>query len=122
MDVERRYFDDMQRFLREELGVKPLLVGTSDHNHGKSRLSAAEFHRRGSTWSTATSTGSTRTTSPAEGGKRQGFTIPNTPMVNEPLNSTVVQLARSAVAGKPYTVSEVNHPFPTNTPAKGFRS
>src|SRR5215475_6607752 len=33
-------------------------------------------------------------------------------MVNDPLNSTIVKLSRSAFAGKPFTVSEVNHPNP----------
>jgi hypothetical protein len=33
-------------------------------------------------------------------------------MVNDPLHSTVVKLTRSAFAGKPFTVSEVNHPNP----------
>jgi hypothetical protein len=41
-------------------------------------------------------------------------------MVNEPLNSTVVQLSRSAVAGKPYTVSETNHPFPNEYACEGI--
>ena len=36
----------------------------------------------------------------------------NTPMVNEPLESTVVKLTRSAPSGKPFMVSEVNHPLP----------
>jgi hypothetical protein len=33
-------------------------------------------------------------------------------MVNDPLHSTMVKLTRSAFAGKPFTVSEVNHPNP----------
>jgi hypothetical protein len=119
MDIERRYCDDMQRFLREELGVKPLLLGTSDHNHGKSgypllsstaRLDVVDGHVYWQHPHYIT----------AESGKRQGFTIPNTPMVNAPLNCTVVQLARSAVAGKPYTVSEVNHPFPSEYACEGI--
>jgi hypothetical protein len=44
----------------------------------------------------------------------------NTPMVNDPLNSTVVQLSRTAFAGKPYTVSETNHPFPNDWAAEGI--
>jgi hypothetical protein len=36
----------------------------------------------------------------------------NTPVVNDPLHSTVVKLTRSAFAGKPFLVSEVNHPRP----------
>jgi hypothetical protein len=41
-------------------------------------------------------------------------------MVNDPLHSTVVQLSRTAVAGKPYTVSEFNHPFPNDWLAEGI--
>jgi hypothetical protein len=36
------------------------------------------------------------------------------------LHSTVVCLARSAIAGKPYTVSEVNHPFPHEYACEGI--
>jgi hypothetical protein len=41
-------------------------------------------------------------------------------MVNDPLHSTVVDLSRSAFAGKPYIVSEVNHPFPSEYSAEGI--
>jgi hypothetical protein len=41
-------------------------------------------------------------------------------MVNDPLHSTVVQLSRTAFAGKPYTVSETNHPFPNEWAAEGI--
>jgi hypothetical protein len=40
-------------------------------------------------------------------------------MVADPLHSTPVQLSRTAVAGKPYIVSEVNHPFPNEWAAEG---
>jgi len=44
----------------------------------------------------------------------------NTPMVDDPLHSTVVQLSRTAFAGKPYTVSETNHPFPNEWASEGI--
>ncbi len=44
VDVERRFHDETARYLREDLGVKSLLVGTSDHGHSKERLSALEHH------------------------------------------------------------------------------
>jgi len=53
-------------------------------------------------------------------GRRAGFEIGNTPMVNDPRRSTVVQLSRSALAGQPYTVSEVNHPFPNAYACEGI--
>ena len=120
MDVERRWFDQMAHYLREELGVKPLLVGTADHNHGKSgyplltstaRLDIVDGHVY---WQHPN-----YLTDPATG-RQTGFEIPNTPMVNDPLHSTVVQLSRTAVAGKPYTVSEVNHPFPNEYACEGI--
>jgi hypothetical protein len=42
------------------------------------------------------------------------------PMVNDPYNSTVVELSRTAVEGKPYTVSEVNNPFPNDWASEGI--
>ncbi|MGQ9575765.1 MAG: hypothetical protein ACUVUC_10640 [Thermoguttaceae bacterium] len=120
MELERRYFDQMGRYLREELGVRALLVGTSDHNHGKSgyplltstaRLDVVDGHVY---WQHP------RYLTDQTTGRRTGFEIPNTPMVNDPLRSTVVQLSRSAVAGKPYTVSEVNHPFPNEYACEGI--
>lgn len=118
MDLEQKYFEDMGRYLREELGVRSLLAGTSDHNHGMSgypllasasRLDIVDGHVY---WQHPNYTD--------EGGRQSGFTIPNTPMVDAPLKSTVVQLSRSAVAGKPYTVSEVNHPFPSEYACEGI--
>jgi hypothetical protein len=44
----------------------------------------------------------------------------NTAMVSDPLNSTIVQLSRTAVAGKPFTVSETNHPFPNDYACEGI--
>jgi len=120
MDMERRYFDEMARYLRHELGVKPLVVATSDHNHSRSgyplltstsRLDVVDGHVY---WQHPR-----YLTDPATG-RQTGFEIPNTPMVNDPLHSTVVQLSRTAVAGKPYTVSEVNHPFPSEYACEGI--
>jgi hypothetical protein len=120
MDLERRYFQDMARYLREELKVKSLLVATSDHNHGKSgypllasasQLDIVDGHVY---WQHPN-----YLTEPATG-RHKGFTIPNTPMVNDPWHSSVVQLSRTAMEGKPYTVSEVNHPFPNEYACEGI--
>ena len=120
MELERRYFEDMRRYLRDELGVQSLLLGTSDHNHGKSGyplltstslLDVVDGHVYWQHPKYLTDTAS---------GRRAGFEIGNTPMVNEPQRSTVVQLSRSALAGQPYTVSEVNHPFPNAYACEGI--
>jgi len=120
MEMEERYFQSMYAYLKKELGVKPLVVGTSDHNHGASgypllhstaKLDVVDGHVY---WQHP------RYTEDAATGRRTGFEIRNTPMVEDPFNSTVVELSRSAVAGKPYTVSEVNHPFPAEHAAEGI--
>lgn len=120
MEIERQYFLDMQRYLREELGVKPLLIGNSDHGHGHSGypivagtslLDIVDGHVY---WQHPSYVEDPVTR------RRIGFRIPNTPMVLDPLHSTVVQLARTPVLGKPYTVSEVNHPFPHEFACEGI--
>ena len=99
--------------------MKPLLLATSDHNHGGAAIRCSP-PLRGSTWWMAMSTGSIRNSTEDANGKKTGFEILNTPMVDDPLHSTVVELSRSAFAGKPYTVSEVGHPFPAEYAAEGI--
>jgi len=119
MELERDYFQSMYRHLKEELGVRSLIVGTSDHNHGKtgypllastSQMDIVDGHVY---WQHPRYLTDPKT-------NRRTFSIRNTPMVNEPFNSTVVQLSRSAVAGRPYTVSETNHPFPNEYACEGI--
>lgn len=119
MEVERNYFRDMAKFLRDELGVKNLLIGNSDHDHGGSRypllasLAQLDIVDGHVYWQHPNYLTDSKT------GKRAGFTVRNTPMVDDPLKSAPVQLSRSAVVGKPYTVSEANHPFPNENACEG---
>jgi len=119
MELEKNYFEAMYQFLTTELGVKSLIAGTSDHNHYKtgypllastSKLDIVDGHVY---WQHPRYFTDPRT-------KRRSFSIPNTPMVNDPFNSTVVRLSRSAVHSKPYTVSETNHPFPSEYACEGI--
>ncbi|QOR70523.1 hypothetical protein IM660_18345 [Ruania alkalisoli] len=105
--VERTFFLDMKRYLTTELGVESLIVGCADHTYwipnqpiiaGTSQLDIVDGHVY---WQ-----------HPAIWGAR------NTPMVNDPLSSTIVKLSRSPVEGKPFTVSEVNHPNPNEYAAE----
>lgn len=118
--IERAFFQRMSRFLRDELHLRCPIAGTSDHNHYRSgypltsslaTLDVADGHVY---WQHPNYLKDPKT------GKKTGFSIGNSPMVNEPEKSTVVQLARTAVAGKPYTVSEFNHPFPNEFAAEGL--
>jgi hypothetical protein len=108
MELEDRFYQDMYRYLRDSLGVRMPVVATADHSHSGSsypmlatisKLDVVDGHAY---W------------------QHPGTRLPKAPMVNDPLNSTVVRLSRTAVAGKPYTVSETNHPFPNDYAAEGI--
>ncbi len=109
MDTENQFYQDMGGYLKKTLGVKVPITGTADHSHTSSpysmlaslaKLDILDGHVY---W------------------EHPGSPPPvNTPMVNDPLHSTVVQLSRTAFAGKPYTVSETNHPFPNDWASEGI--
>ncbi len=119
MHVEDTFFQSIYNHLKKTVGTRSLVVGTSDHNHWKSgyplltstaKLDIVDGHVY---WQHPSYSNDPKT------GKGT-FSIKNTPMVNDPLYSTIVQLSRSAVAGKPYTVSETNHPFPSEYACEGI--
>jgi hypothetical protein len=120
MDLENTFFQEMERYLKSELGVKMPVVGTSIHSGGlspyplltsTSKLDIVDAHTY---WQHPSYL------SDPETGRRTGFEIRNTPSVNEPDRSAVVTLARVAVAGKPFIVSEVNHPYPNEWASEGI--
>jgi hypothetical protein len=99
----------MGAYLKKDLGVKCPITSTADHSHSSSpytmlaSLSQLDIMDGHVYW------------------QHPGSPPPvNTPMVNDPFNSTIVQLSRTAFAGKPYTVSETNHPFPNDWSAEGI--
>lgn len=122
MDLEDAYFQMMYNYLRKELGVRPLIVGTTDFSAGASgypllrSASRLDLLAGNSYWQHPRYEADPATTP----GVRVRFHIQNTPMIGDPLNSLVVRLSRSAVAGKPYVVSEANHPFPSEYACEGI--
>jgi len=101
--VESAFFDDMRRTLQKTLGVKVPIIATNDHTFFISGLpllrstSKFEVQDAHAYWQ-----------HPAIYGRRA------TPMVDDPLHSMVVKLARTAMLGKPFTVSEINEPYPND--------
>ncbi len=106
MDLENKFYQDMKTYLRN-LGVKQPLIGTADHGHS------------GPPWAMLTSL-SKLDILDGHIYWNQYIGVGDVPMVNDPLHSTVVQLSRTAFAGKPYTVSETNHPFPNEYASEGI--
>lgn len=108
-DLESRFFDGMSGYLKNTLEVDSPIIGTADHSHttssypmltSLSKLDVLDGHIY---WE-----------HPEAPGPK------DTPMVDDPLHSTVVQLSRTAFAGKPYTVSETNNPFPNEYASEGM--
>jgi hypothetical protein len=101
--METAFLKDMEAYLKRDLGVHSLVIGTNDHTYwipgmplirSTSQLDIVDAHVY---WQ-----------HPSISGRR------NTPMVNDPLHSIEVKLTRSTMSGMPFTVSEVNEPFPSD--------
>ena len=112
MELERAFFEDMKRLLRDELGVRSMIVGTADHNDRTSgyphiAANAVLDYIDGHGYWQHPDIGATTK-------------IRNTPMVNDPLDSTPVQFARTPLAGRPFTISETNEPFPHRYACENF--
>jgi hypothetical protein len=107
-DLQRDYFADMEGYIKHTLGSKSLVIATADHSHS------------GSGYPILLATSSMDIIDGHTYWQHPEYYVRKAPMVNDPLNSTVVELSRSAIAGKPYTVSEVNNPFPNDYGGEGI--
>jgi len=119
METENAFYTGMYNFLKNNVKVNQPVAANSDHNHGKSGYALLSFTSKLDFVDGHVYWQHPNYFTDPETGK-QSFSIDNTPMVNDPTFSTVAQLSRSAVAGKPYTVSETNHPYPNEYAAEGF--
>lgn len=102
-EVEKGFFIEMRRYMKDTLQVKSLLLGSNDFLHNQS-----EYPMLSSNKELDIIDGHVYWQHPSWPGKI------NTPMVNEPDSSTVAKLSRTALAAMPYTVTEVNNAFPSD--------
>ena len=119
MDLEERFFEMMREYLQDELGVMSLLVGTSVHGSGLTGYPLQRSMTKLDVFDGHTYWQHPRYSQDPETGQRIS-TLRNTAMVDDPFHSTVMALSRNAVAGKPYTASEINHPYPAEHAAEGL--
>jgi len=106
--AENRFYQDMVQYLRKDLGVKVPITATADHSHS------------GSSYPMLSSLAKLDIVDGHVYWQHPGAKETPSPMVNDPNWSTVVQLSRTAFSGKPYTVSETNHPFPNPWASEGM--
>jgi len=105
MDMENRYFTDMYNYLKKDLRVGALVAGTMAVGPpGAVTMAKMDYVDNHAYWEHPAYT---------KGDWIGDWTIRNTPMVAKPDDNTLIRLAAIRVDGKPYTVSEYNHPFPS---------
>jgi hypothetical protein len=110
-DTERVYWWGMERFLKEELGVRPLISGTQlsySPVHVQAGLDYIDAH---SYWN--------HPHFPGRPWDPNNWNVRNVALVNSP-GGTLAGLAARRVAGMAFTVSEYNHPAPNVYAAEGF--
>jgi hypothetical protein len=107
-DTQRDYFAEMEDYVKQTLKSKSLVIATADHSHSGSGYPILK-----ATMGSDVIDGHTYWEHPEN-------YVRKSPMVDDPYNSMVVELSRSAIAGKPYTVSEVNEPFPNDYAGEGI--
>ena len=110
-DTEHDYWSGMYQFLKQDLGVKALVTGTQ-LGYGpvllQAELDYADAH---SYWNHPVFPGR-----PWDG---NNWYVRNVALVNS-LGANLRSLAARRVQGKPYTISEYNHPAPNSYAAEGF--
>lgn len=109
MELERRYTDTMYRFLKDELGLRALVTNTQATYGGvggvlrESRMDYCDVHAY---WQ--------HPSFPGVAWDGNNWRIANTPMTAARGADRLTSLAGYRFAGKPYTVSEYNHPAPND--------
>ncbi len=114
-ETERAYTDRMRVFLKNELGVEAAIIDTQASYGGIAgtyRESFNDFVDMHAYWQHPEFPGR-----PWDGAN---WRIPNTPMVDDPSGGNLARLAVYRVAGKPFTVSEYDHPAPSQYAAEMF--
>ncbi len=106
-ETEKAYFDEMRRFIKEDLGCKALVTGTIVFGplglYGQSDMDFVDGHAY---WQHPHFPGR-----PWDPGN---WIVRRKAMVDNREGSTLLGLAAERLAGKPFTVTEYNHPAPND--------
>lgn len=105
LEMERKYWEEMRRYVKEDLGYRGIVFATIISNsppNVQSGMDAMDSHAywqhpqfpSGQDWNP------------------DNWTVNNVSMVNSPPGSTVAGIARQRVKGKPHNVTEYQHPSP----------
>ena len=110
-ETEKAYFDDMYAHVKQELGCRALVTGTIVFGPcGLYAQSGMDYIDGHAYWQHPRFPGR-----PWDPGN---WTVEQKAMVDHPEESPLFRLAAQRLAGKPYTVSEYNHPAPNDYQAE----
>ena len=112
VEVEKRYWIGMYHYLKEELGVKAPISGTQ-LNYGSTHVQAAlDYCDNHAYWN--------HPSWPHKEWDNVDWYVRNRALVNSAKTDIFGALATARVAGKPYTISEYNHPYPNQYSGEGL--
>ena len=110
-ETEKAYFDALRSFIKKDLGAKALVTGTIVFGplglYAQSDMDYVDAHAY---WHHPNFPG--RPWDPAN------WTVEQVAMVDRPKESTLPGLSACRLQGKPFTVSEYNHPAPNDYQAE----
>lgn len=110
-ETEKKYFDEMRRFIREDCGYPGPVTGTIVFGPlGLYAQSGMDFIDAHAYWHHPSFPG--RPWDPAN------WIVEQEAMTDRPDKATLFTLAISRIAGKPFTVTEYNHPAPMDFQAE----
>ena len=110
-ETEKAYFDEMRNFIRNDLASKALVTGTIVFGPlGLYAQSDMDFIDTHAYWQ--------HPRFPGRPWDRNNWIVEQKPMTDYPAEATLFQLAAKRLLGKPFTVSEYNHPAPLDSQAE----
>ncbi|MBN2314178.1 MAG: carbohydrate binding domain-containing protein [Sedimentisphaerales bacterium] len=109
-ETEKQYFDGMRTFIKHDLGCKALVTGTIVFGPlGLYAQSDMDFIDSHAYWQHPRFPGR-----PWDSGN---WLVNQKPMTDYPAEATLFRIAAERLAGKPFTVTEYNHPAPLDSQA-----
>ena len=110
-DTEKAYFDSLYAFIKTEIGAKALVTGTIVFGplglYGQSDMDFIDSHAY---WQ--------HPRFPRRPWDAADWTVEQAAMVDRPEQATLFRIAAERLLGKPFTVTEYNHPAPNDYQAE----
>ena len=102
--VEENYWSDMLSYIREDLGSKSLIMGTAITCSTVSLMNMFDIIDSHAYWN--------HPIFPNESWNNSDYYVNNADLTKDVTGGTLTNLALQRVYGKPFSVSEYDHPFP----------